>query len=161
MTASRRKKIPGRTNKDKRQSHAYLGRRRSPRRWRVTPNCSWNAAALRNSRPWSTGFGFFAAMTRRFFAVCSKAINSVILVTYPLASRYMHLSASVMASAIRSVCIPRSETGDRSDKRRRKSARRRDWNGHRGSVRNPIFDLSPDLSPLALLSKKRSKKELT
>ena len=28
-----------------------------------------------------------------------------------------------------------------------KSGRRRDWNGHRGSVRNPIFDLSPSLCP--------------
>jgi hypothetical protein len=46
----------------------------------------------------------------------------------------------------------------RGDKRgtgqiRGKSERRRDWNGHRGSVRNPtfdrnpIFDLSLDLSP--------------
>jgi hypothetical protein len=58
------------------KGRAYLGRRRSPNRWRVMPNCSWNAAALRKSRSRSTGFGFFAAMMRRFFAVCSKAINS-------------------------------------------------------------------------------------
>src|SRR5208337_23081 len=76
ITASRQSEIPGRTSKEKRQGRAYLGRRRSPRRWRVMPNCSWNAKALRKSRSWSTVFGFFAAMMRRFFAVCSKAINS-------------------------------------------------------------------------------------